>query len=39
MQEPVRWPQEAGSEISMADLVEVSSQVEGERDSVWGGET
>ena len=39
MQEPVRLPQEAGSLISMADLVEVSSQVEGERDSVWGGET
>ena len=44
MQEPIFWPPAAGSEIGMADLIEVSSQVvgmeqEGERDSVREGET
>ena len=44
MQEPVLWPPAAGSKISMADLIEVSSQVvgmeqEGERGSVREGET
>ena len=42
MQEPVLWPPAVGTEISMADLIEVSCRLVGmewERDSVREGET